>query len=107
MPSRRAGRYEQRRHHQEGGQPMRSPITRRSRRPGWLSWLDRRAAPYLLVAPFFLIFGVFGAYPLLRTAWMSLHKWDLVNDRTRGHTFVGLSNYVALVHDDYFWNAVL
>ncbi len=80
---------------------------RRVLRAGRLTRLDLKAAPYLYVAPFFLIFGVFGLYPLGRTAWMSLHKWDLVNDRTLGHTFVGLDNYAALLKDDYFWNAVV
>jgi cellobiose transport system permease protein len=40
---------------------------------------------------------------MLRTAWMSLHDWNLIGD----HSFVGFDNYVALVKDDYFWNATL
>jgi cellobiose transport system permease protein len=83
------------------------------RRPGqtgtggaWLNRLDLKGSPYLYIAPFFLIFGAFGAYPMLRTIYMSLNKWDLVNERTQGHTFVGLKNYVDLVHAPYFWNAV-
>jgi len=72
-----------------------------------LSRLDLKASPYLYIAPFFIVFGIFGAYPMLRTLWMSLNKWDLVNERTRGHTFVGLKNYAALLDAPYFWNAVL
>jgi cellobiose transport system permease protein len=72
----------------------------------WLSRLDLKASPYLYIAPFFLIFGAFGAYPMLRTVYMSLNKWDLVNERTQGHTFIGLKNYEDLIHAPYFWNAV-
>jgi cellobiose transport system permease protein len=59
-------------------------------------------SPYLYIAPFFIVFGAFGLYPILRTAWMSLHDWDLVGE----HRFIGLDNYVRLLSDGYFWNAV-
>jgi cellobiose transport system permease protein len=54
------------------------------------------------VAPFFVLFAVFGLYPLLMTAYMSLTDWNLIGDRS----FVGLENYTALLRDEYFWNAV-
>jgi len=74
-------------------------------RAGRFGRLDLKASPYLYIAPFFIVFGVFGAYPLLRTLWMSFHKWDLVNEPTLGSTWIGLDNYKALLSDDYFWNA--
>lgn len=67
-----------------------------------LSRLDMTISPYLYIAPFFLLFAIFGLYPMAQTAWMSLHDWDLIGD----HTFVGLDNYAALIRDDYLWNAV-
>jgi len=76
-------------------------------RSGRFSRLDLKASPYLYIAPFFIIFGIFGAYPLLRTLWMSLHNWDLVNEPTLGSTWAGLDNYKALFSDDYFWNALV
>jgi cellobiose transport system permease protein len=69
-----------------------------------LAWLDLKASPYLYVAPFFIVFGTFGLYPLIRTVWMSLHDWNLIAPARR--KFIGLDNYVALLKDDYFWNAV-
>jgi cellobiose transport system permease protein len=63
--------------------------------------LDIKGSPYLYILPFFLVFGVFGLY---RTAWISLHDWNLIAPDRR--TFVGLANYKALLQDDYFWNAV-
>ena len=58
--------------------------------------------PYVLVAPFFLLFAVFGLYPLGRTLWVSLFDWSLLGS----HSWVGLDNYVQLATDERFWNAV-
>jgi cellobiose transport system permease protein len=65
--------------------------------------LDGKVSPYLYVAPFFLLFGVFGLFPLLYTGWVSLTDRTLLSPTT---SFVGLDNYTALLHDSYFWNAV-
>jgi cellobiose transport system permease protein len=65
--------------------------------------LDLKASPYLYVAPFFVIFGIVGMFPLIYTAWVSLHKWQLLDDNPQ---WIGLSNYTRLLHDDYFWNAL-
>ncbi|MGC5329284.1 carbohydrate ABC transporter permease [Micromonospora sp. DT62] len=82
--------------------PPRPPARRRSRSHS-LTRLDLKYSPYLYIAPFFVVFGIFGLYPMLRTAWMSLHDWNLIGD----HSFIGFDNYVALVKDEYFWNATL
>jgi cellobiose transport system permease protein len=84
-----------------------SPDARRPRRPASTRFrFDLKVSPYLYVAPFFVVFGIFGAYPMFKTLYMSFQKWDLVNERTMGHTFVGLDNYATLLTDDYYWNAV-
>ena len=65
--------------------------------------LRRRLTPYFYVAPFFLVFSVFGLYPLGYTGWVSLHDWDPIGDRT----FVGFANYSRLLTEDpRFWNSV-
>ncbi len=69
-----------------------------------LARLDLKTSPYLYIAPFFIIFGIFSLYPIVRTAWMSLHDWNLIAPDRRA--FVGLENYSELLKDDYFWNAV-
>jgi cellobiose transport system permease protein len=58
--------------------------------------------PYLLIAPFFVLFAVFGLYPLGRTLWVSLHDWSLLGT----HSWVGIDNYTALMSDERFWNSV-
>src|SRR5881392_995532 len=65
--------------------------------------LDAKLSPYLFVSPFFLIFGVFGLFPLGYTAYISLTDRNLLDPVSH---FVGLANYSALLHDSYFWNAV-
>src|SRR5947199_423969 len=67
--------------------------------------LDLTVSPYLYVAPFFVIFGVFGLFPLLYTGYLSLSGWREDQDGSRG-TFVGLANYTRLLHDQFFWNAL-
>ncbi|MFR9776773.1 carbohydrate ABC transporter permease [Micromonospora sp. MS34] len=69
-----------------------------------LSRFDAKYSPYLYIAPFFLIFGVFGLYPLAYTFWVSLHDWDLLG---AGHPYVGFDNYSQLLADPDFWHSVV
>nr|WP_133741501.1 sugar ABC transporter permease [Actinorugispora endophytica] len=68
-----------------------------------LTRLDLRTSPYLFIAPFFLLFAVFGLFPLLYTVWVSLHDWTLLGGN---QGFVGIDNYVRLAQDAKFWNAL-
>jgi cellobiose transport system permease protein len=65
---------------------------------------DVKVSPYLYIAPFFLVFGVVGLFPLLYTAYVSLFDWEIGDDNPK---FLGLKNYVTLLGDDQFWNAVV
>jgi cellobiose transport system permease protein len=67
-----------------------------------LSKLDMAFSPYLYISPFYLLFAVFGLFPLGYTFWVSLHHWEIIG----GHDFIGLRNYTRLLGDDQFWNAV-
>jgi multiple sugar transport system permease protein len=53
------------------------------------SRLSRRWAPYVFISPFFVLFAVFGLYPLLFSAWVSFFRWDGIG----AMTFTGLGNY--------------
>jgi len=82
---------------QRYGPPLRVRVSRLSR-------LDTKGSPYLYIAPFFIIFGIFGLYPLVRTAWVAVHHWEVGADE---HPFVGLDNFGKILSDSYFWNAVV
>ncbi|MFB4314705.1 carbohydrate ABC transporter permease [Actinomadura sp. 21ATH] len=77
------------------------------RKPGWrarLARLDLRASPYLFISPFYLVFIVFGLFPLLFTLWVSLHDWGLASGTRE---FVGLENFEYLLTDADFWHATV
>jgi cellobiose transport system permease protein len=72
-------------------------------RRAWRSRLDLHGSPYFFIAPFFVLFTLFGLFPLIYTAWVSLRSWDLTGDAG----FVGFKNYSRLMGDPDFWNAML
>jgi cellobiose transport system permease protein len=75
------------------------------RRSDWRSRLYRfegRSAPYVYVAPFFLIFLAFGLFPLIYTAWISLHQYRL-GSRMK---WVGLDNFIWLFSNEKFYNSL-
>jgi cellobiose transport system permease protein len=63
---------------------------------------EERVAGYAFVAPFFVVFGIFGIFPMVFTLWVSLHDWNLLG----AHTWTGLDNYAELARDPNFWNAL-
>jgi cellobiose transport system permease protein len=67
--------------------------------------VDRKFSPYLYIAPFFVVFGIFGLFPLLYTGWVSLTGWR-VDVPGSSDKFVGLANYSRLLGDEFFWNAL-
>lgn len=77
----------------------------RQRRRTLLHRLDLRGAPYAFVTPFFVVFAAFSFYPLLYTAWISLHKVELATMNVM--EWVAFDNFTTLWQDDHFWNALL
>lgn len=83
-----------------------APPPRRPPRRTWrvrLSRLDLKGSPYLYIAPFFILFAIFGLYPLGYTAWLSLTDQSPIEPVT---SFVGLENFANLFGDAKFWNSV-
>lgn len=64
---------------------------------------DAMVAPYLFVSPFFVLFGAVGLFPLLYTAWVALHDWNLIAGQGE---FVGLDNFAAVLEQRQFWLAL-
>jgi len=53
-----------------------------------------RTAPYLFIAPFFLLYGGFWVYPVVYSFWLSFHHWTAA-----AVVGVGLDNYSRLPQD--------
>jgi cellobiose transport system permease protein len=85
--------------------PARAPRRRLFGSRSRLGGMDATYSPYAYVAPFFLLFFAFGLFPLIYTAWVSLHEVSLQD--VDHMDWVGLGNYGHLLHDHLFWNALL
>jgi cellobiose transport system permease protein len=68
-----------------------------------LGRFEIKAAPYVFIAPFFVLFGIFGAFPIGYTVYASLFDWTLL---AGNQGFVGLDNYIRLFGDHLFWNSL-
>lgn len=56
-------------------------------------------AAYLFLTPNFLGFLCFTSIPVFISFILAFYDWDLFN----APRFVGLTNFVALIHDGFFW----
>ena len=79
--------------------PLASEIPQ-SRKLRWYHW--ERLAPYVFISPFFILFGIFGAFPILFAVWISFQNWRGI----RGGEWVGFDNYARLFTDSNFHLAV-
>lgn len=64
--------------------------------------LRRHLPQYLAISPFFIIFAVFGAYPVIYSFYLALQRWDGVGEME----WVGLHNFAALFTDSTFWYSI-
>ena len=74
----------------------RSPVAQLRR------WLGGSFAPYVYVAPFYVIFFAFFAYPVAYSFFVSLQHWSGIGPMR----YVGLGNYTFVLSDNYWWDAV-
>jgi len=65
--------------------------------------VGRNKQAYLFVSPFFILFVVFGLYPIIYSFVLSLHEWKSV----KLWNYVGLKNYATLLFkDQVFWTSL-
>jgi len=89
-----------------------------SRQRGWREIAGRRQRPlrmrralsyenpsfaYLLNAPAIFAIGLLVVFPIIDSAWLSLHHYDLMQPRT--FAFVGFANFAAILGSSEFWAA--
>jgi len=70
----------------------------------WLHRFDNKRVPYLLISPFFLLFAIFGLFPIVFNGIVALRNWRLDDPTLTG--WAGLANFEKLIHDEAFWNAL-
>ena len=66
------------------------------------SW-DVKVSPYLYISPFFILFALTGLFPLVYTAYVSVHDWNLIGGKG---AFVGFENYLFVVQEPNFWKSL-
>lgn len=65
---------------------------------------DVKQMPYVLIAPFFILFAIFGLFPLIFNGIVALRTWRLDDPAQDG--WAGLGNFEKLLSDEDFWNAL-
>lgn len=64
--------------------------------------MNKENSGLIFIAPFFLVFVIFGLYPILYTIFLSFHKWDGLTPAMS----VGLKNFERLITDKVFYLSV-
>ncbi|WKB55840.1 carbohydrate ABC transporter permease [Eleftheria terrae] len=64
--------------------------------------LRRHGGNVLLITPFLALFGLFGIWPVLRSAYLSFTDYHA----TDAGRWIGLGNYIELFQDDRFYRAL-
>lgn len=65
------------------------------------AWKEYKVA-YVYIAPFFILFAIFGLFPIAYGFYLSFFRWDGLS----AMHFVGLLNYVNILKDPLFWKAL-
>ncbi|SEG11931.1 multiple sugar transport system permease protein [Caloramator fervidus] len=61
---------------------------------------------YLFISPFFIVFSIFGIYPIILSLYMSFTDYKGIGSPFKAN-WVGLQQYIRLIHDKYFLQAFI
>ena len=67
--------------------------------------LSPRWAPYVLISPFFVLFAVFGLFPLGFSLMLAFQSWEPTAGLS-AMEFVGLGNFAFALQDEWFWKSM-
>ena len=67
--------------------------------------LSPRWAPYVFISPFFVLFGVFGVFPLLFSLYLAFQSWEPTSG-IAAMQFVGFDNFNFAFGDEWFWKSL-
>ncbi|WP_416151884.1 carbohydrate ABC transporter permease [Salipaludibacillus sp. HK11] len=57
---------------------------------------------YLFISPFYILFAVFGLFPILFSFYLAFFRWDGLGDMV----FVGINNFNIIFNDPLFWKSI-
>jgi ABC-type sugar transport system permease subunit len=82
------------------------PASREKKPSGRQLWHEivRNRWAYVFISPFYILFLIFGVFPILYSFFLSFHEWNLL----RPMEFVGLKNYQFLLGAGgrVFWQSI-
>lgn len=87
----------------QAGVAVTQAVPASSLEPRLLTRIWRARGAYLFIAPFYILFAVFGLFPILFSFYLSVVEWSGFAPMQ----FVGLSNFRALLADDVFWTSLI
>ncbi|CEG28606.1 carbohydrate ABC transporter permease [Bacillus sp. B-jedd] len=64
--------------------------------------MKKNKGAYLFISPFFILFFIFGVYPILFSFYLALSSWDGIGEIE----FIGLRNFDFLIKDPMFWKSI-
>ena len=67
--------------------------------------LSPKWAPYVLISPFLVLFGVFGLFPLMFSLYLAFQTWEPTAGLS-AMQFVGLDNFAFALNDDWFYKSL-
>ena len=65
------------------------------------AWKEYKVA-YVYIAPFFILFAIFGLFPIAFGFYLSFFRWDGLSQMH----FIGVENYLNVFKDPLFWKAL-
>lgn len=68
-------------------------------------FITARSAPYWFLAPFLLLFAVFGLFPLLFSLGLAFARWEPTSG-VAALEWVGIENFVFALQDEWFWKSL-
>lgn len=68
----------------------------------FIAALKKYKVAYVYIAPFYILFLIFGIFPMISGFALSFFRWDGLG----AMHFLGLTNYINLFKDTLFWKAL-
>ncbi|HEX7057585.1 MAG TPA: sugar ABC transporter permease [Bacilli bacterium] len=73
------------------------------KRPFWTERRRTASTAYLYISPFFILFLIFGVYPIFFTFYLSFFKWNAISPMK----YVGFQNFALIFEDPTFWVSLM